>query len=280
VRRVKFAVVGHVEWAEFVRVPRMPEAGEIMHATDWWEEPGGGGAVSVVQLAKLAGGAAFYTALGDDALGHRTKSELEARGVTVHAAFRPQPQRRVFVHLEGGRGERTITVIGQRMGPHGGDPLPWSELGSCDGVFFTAGDAAALQAARSARVLTATPRARGVLGEAGVRVDVLVGSARDGGEAYRRGSISPEPTMVVRTDGSSGGSYVLADGTGGSYPATPLPGPVVDTYGAGDSFAAALTFGLGSGNDRSASFHLAARCGAAVVTGRGPYAAQIRQTAM
>ena len=255
---MKFAVVGHVEWAEFVRVPRMPEAGEIMHASDWWEEPGGGGAVSVVQLAKLAGGAAFYTSLGDDALGHRTKSELEAMGVTVYTTFRTQPQRRVFVHLESQNGERTITVIGERMGPHGADPLPWPELANYDGVFFTAGDVAALRAARSARVLTATPRARDALVEAGVRLDALIGSHSDGGEVYRRGAISPEPSMVVRTEGSSGGSYVLADGTGGRYPATPLPGPIVDTYGAGDSFAAALTFGLGGGLDLGSSFDLAA----------------------
>jgi ribokinase len=271
---VKFAVVGHVEWAEFVRVPRMPQAGEIIHATDWWEAPGGGGAVSVVQLAKLAGGAAFYTALGDDALGHRTQADLEDRGVTVHATYRPQPQRRVFVHLEAERGERTITVIGERMGPHGVDPLPWDDLETYDGVFFTAGDVDALRLARSARVLTATPRARETLVDAEVRLDALIGSGNDQGEVYRRGAIAPEPAMVVRTEGAAGGSYVMADGTSGRYRATPLSGPVVDTYGAGDSFAAALTFGLGRGDELAGAFDLAATCGAAVLTGTGPYSTQ------
>jgi ribokinase len=40
---MRVAVVGHVEWIEFARVERMPAAGEIVHASDAWEEPGGGG---------------------------------------------------------------------------------------------------------------------------------------------------------------------------------------------------------------------------------------------
>src|SRR5919198_2779838 len=96
---MRAAVVGHVEWIEFARVERMPTAGQIVHATDAWEEPGGGGAVAAVQLAKLAGGATFFTALGDDELGHRAKAELEALGLRVEAAFRDEPQRRGLVHL-------------------------------------------------------------------------------------------------------------------------------------------------------------------------------------
>ena len=42
---MRCAVVGHVEWVEFARVPDWPEAGAIIHATDVWSEPAGGGAV-------------------------------------------------------------------------------------------------------------------------------------------------------------------------------------------------------------------------------------------
>jgi ribokinase len=48
----------------------------------------------------------------------------------------------------------------------------------------------------------------------------------------------------------------------------------VDAYGAGDSFAAGFTFGLGSGMDVEAALVLAARCGAGNLTGAGPYAGQ------
>lgn len=271
----RVAVVGHVEWAEFVRVEHMPAPGEIVHARERWEEPGGGGAVAAVQLARLAGSARFFTALGDDALGHRAAGALAELGVQVEAAFRPEPQRRVFVHVDG-RGERTITVIGDRMGPRGSDALPWAALADCDAVYFTAGDGAALRAARAARVLTATPRALSVLASAGVQLDALIGSARDAGEAYRDGEIQPAPALVVQTEGGEGGRYRMDGGVEGRFEPAPLSGPVVDAYGAGDSFAAGLTHGLGEGMALAQALALAARCGAACLTGRGPFTGQLR----
>ena len=70
----RVAVVGHVEWIEFARVPHVPRPGEIVHATEWWEDVGGGGAVAAVQLAKLAGGAEFFTALAEDERGRRSQA--------------------------------------------------------------------------------------------------------------------------------------------------------------------------------------------------------------
>ena len=54
-----------------------------------------------------------------------------------------------------------------------------------------------------------------------------------------------------------------------------MPGPVSDAYGCGDSFAAGLTFGLGEGRPLAGALVLAARCGAACLTGRGPFAGQL-----
>jgi ribokinase len=53
------------------------------------------------------------------------------------------------------------------------------------------------------------------------------------------------------------------------------PGPIEDTYGAGDSFAAALTFALARGHALPDALELASRAGASVITGKGPYTAQI-----
>src|ERR671933_180924 len=50
---VKIVVVGHVEWVEFARVEHVPQAGEIVHAAETWEEAAGGGAVAAVQLVNL-----------------------------------------------------------------------------------------------------------------------------------------------------------------------------------------------------------------------------------
>jgi ribokinase len=275
---MRVAVVGHVEWIEFARVPEMPAPGAIVHASEVWEEPGGGGAVSAVQLAKLADGAIFLTALGDDRLGHEVATALPAAaapgGLQLEVAWRQVPQRRGVVHVDA-RGERTITVIGDRLGPHGGDDLPWDDLASCDAVYFTAGDAAAARRARTARVMVGTARALPALAASGVALDALVASAADVGEAYEPGDLAREPALVVRTAGSAGGTWETAGGERGEWAATPLPGPVADAYGCGDSFAAGLTYALGAGMTPVDAVQLAARCGAACLTGKGPYSAQL-----
>ena len=271
---MRVAVIGHVEWVEFALVERVPAAGEIVHAAETWEEPGGAGAVAAVQLAKLAGGSAMFTALGDDDLGRRAQRELEAHRVRVHAAFRPVPQRRVFAFIDSA-GERTLTTIGERLGSSRAEPLPWYELAGMDAVYFTAGDRSALEAGRTARVLTATTRVMAALAEAHVALDAVIGSAGDEGERYEPGLLDPPPQLVVLTDGANGGTYQTADSRSGSFPATPLPGPRVDSYGCGDSFAAGLTYGLGAGLSLEETFDLAARCGAACMTGRGPYQGQL-----
>jgi len=52
--RLRVASVGHVEWVQFARVEHVPQAGEVAHAEDPFEEPAGGGAVAAVQLARRA----------------------------------------------------------------------------------------------------------------------------------------------------------------------------------------------------------------------------------
>ena len=272
--QLKVAVVGHVEFVEFLEVAHVPAAGEIVHARRSFAEAAGGGAVAAVQLARLAGAAALFTALGKDEIGRRSAAELERYGVDVHAAWRNEPQRRAVTFVDDD-GERTITVIGERLAPAGADALPWEKLAECDAVYVTAGDPDALRAARQARVMVATPRVGPALAEAGVELDALVHSAGDPGERYAPGDLDPEPRLVVSTQGIAGGAYTAVGGRAGVWQAAPLPGPVVDTYGAGDSFAAGLTFGLGAGLDIGAAVALAARCGAACVTGAGPYGAAL-----
>jgi ribokinase len=273
------AVVGHVEWIEFGRVHHVPAPGEIVHVSESWEVPGGGGAVAAVQLCRLAGAGTLYTALGDDELGHRSKRELELLGLRVEAVFRPEPQRRGFVHVDRA-GERTITVIGERLGPSAGDPLPWHELDEVDAVYFTAGDAGAVREARRARTLVATARGLEGLIEAGVQLDALVASSRDPGERFELGDLEPVPKHVIRTAGAAGGEWEIpATGECGRWEASAPPGPVSDFYGCGDSFAAGLTYGLGAGMSIADATALGARCGAVCATGRGPYEVQLRGVA-
>jgi ribokinase len=272
---VRLAVVGHVEWVEFARVDHVPEPGQVVHAHETWQEAGAGGAVAAVQLVKLNGGAMLFTSLGDDELGRRAREELRGRGVTVHAADARAPQRRAFVHVDAA-GERTITVLGRKLMPSGADgSLPWEELARCDAVYFVSGDVAALHAARRGRVLVATSRETATLRRAGEQIDVLVGSGEDAAERVEPSDLDPQPRIVVATAGALGG-WVRP---GGPYRAAPPPGPIVDSYGCGDCFAAGLTYALAEGRAMDEAVALGARCGAAVLTGRGAYAGQLTAAA-
>jgi ribokinase len=274
-QRPRVAVVGHVEWVQFARVPHVPRAGEVMHARDPFAEPAGGGAVAAVQLARLAGEAVLLTVLGDDDNGRKSISRLRELGVVVHAASRTAATRRA-VTLVDDDGERTITTFGPRLEPVGSDEeLPWNILREMDAVYFTAGDTEALRAARDARVLVASPRAFDALGH-GVPLDALVLSAGDAVERREAASVSRDAALVVSTDGARGGSYREQSGASGTWPASPPPAPPVDSYGCGDSFAAGLTYGLATGLDVPDALDLAARCGAACLSGRGPYRRQLR----
>ena len=267
-------MVGHVEWVQFASVDHVPRAGEVVHAHGPFEEPAGGGAVAVVQLARLAGRALLLTALGEDEPGRRSLARLDQLGVEVRAAVRDAPTRKAVTLIDE-RGERTITTLGARLEPHGDDPeLPWSQFEGMDAVYFTAGDLAALRAARAARVLVASPRAHQALGH-GVHLDALVLSGEDAIERREASRALEQAELVVSTEGERGGSYERRGGESGRWAPAELPGPPVDSYGCGDSFAAGLTYGLGAGMDVAGALALAARCGATCLTGRGPYQRQL-----
>src|SRR3954454_10899640 len=109
---MKTAVIGHVEWVEFAEVERVPRPGEIARSRNEFFDAAGGGSVAAVQLVRLAGDCTFYTALGDDELGERSRARLEQLGVRVEAAIRRgEETRRAFTFLDDSH-ERTITVIG------------------------------------------------------------------------------------------------------------------------------------------------------------------------
>jgi ribokinase len=256
---VRFAVVGHVEWTEFALVDHVPGPGQIAHADAHWSGPAGGGSVVAAQIARLAGSCDFYTALGDDELGHASVRRLDELGLTLHTEWFGSTRRAITLVDE--HGERTITTIGPKLRPR--QLLPEGY----DAVFFVAGEPDVLRSARAARFLAATPRELPTLLEGAVQLDLLVGSGTDPGERYEGGL---DVDLVVRTEGAAGGT---ADGR--RYEAAPPPGPIVDTYGAGDSFGAALCFALARGYAVDDALALAAKAGAAVVTGAGPYEAQL-----
>jgi ribokinase len=272
---MRVAVLGHVEWISFARVDHVPSAGEIVHASEDWDEPGGGGTVAALQLRKLAGACRFFTAVGDDELGQRSVSVMESLGLTVHAAVRVgTPTRRAVAFIDA-LGERTIATLGSRLHADASDPLPWNVFGDMDAVYVCAGDPEAVRIARRAGVVVVTSRVRDLLAASGVRADALVGSGRDPAERPDVEGLAATPDLVVATEGALGGSFRAADGSEGRYPPVAPPGPVADTYGGGDSFAAGLTWALARGFGRDEALSFAAACGAWAVSGRGAHAGQL-----
>jgi ribokinase len=260
---VRLAVVGHVEWSEFVCLDRYPAEGEVAHAREWSRRPGGGGTVAAVALTELGATVDFLCALGRDADGEATVEHLSARGVHMHVAWREEPTRRAITYLTHG-GERTIVVMGRRLEPAGSDELDWDLIGQTAGAFFTSGDAGAVAHARQARVLVASARGREALAQAGVDLDALVFSEADADEREWARRLESRARLMVATQGQAGGHWWGE--SQGHWEAVAPPGPTRDAYGAGDSFAAGFMYGLASGLSVADAAALGARSGALALT--------------
>lgn len=269
---LRLGVIGHVEHITLGQVAAVPRAGEIAHLAGVRVLAGGGGGIAFFQLARSDAEVHLFTALGDDDGAREVERAVAATGAALHAARRAAPHTRDVVMI-GPDGDRTIVVIGEPLHPRADDPLPWALLDGLDAVYFTAQDPALLARARGARVLVASARRRAAIDGAGVPIDVVVGSRVDPREASARGDYAFPPAALVMTDGPRGGSVETAAGV--ARFASPPVGDARGTYGAGDSFAGALTYYLGAGLDPVAACARAAHHGAAVVRGIDPLAAQL-----
>jgi ribokinase len=253
---LRLAVIGHVEWVTFAHAPFVPGPGEIVHLTDPYSQPGGGGVTTAVALRRMGAEVTFYTSLGSDG---RARAPLEGYGLRLDAAERPAPQTEVLALVDPA-GERTLYVVGENDAPRADDPLAWDALAGMDGCYFTGYDPATLRLARRARVLVVTARRFDALVASGVRADALVGSGRDRGERFDLSRLAERPEHVIVTDGAHGGT---------GFEAAPVPGPVVDTYGAGDTFVAGVLYGLASGWQLDRTLGHAAARAAEALTWRG-----------
>lgn len=260
----RVAVIGHIEWVQFVAVARYPERGGIEEAEPVSEQAGGGAVVAAAVLAELGATVELFCAPGDDERGHAAVAQLRERGIAVHPAWRAPPTRYVFTMLDSDS-ERTIVTVGERLAPRGDDALPWDALGGVDGVYLTAGDAGAIAHARRAPIVTASPRVGAPV--PGVTLDAMILSASDEHEQAQARPWAKQTRLMVATEGADGGRWWGE--SEGRWPAATLPGPRRDSYGAGDSFAAGFTFGLAAGDDVAGAARIGAQCGARMLTRSG-----------
>jgi ribokinase len=211
--------------------------------------------------------------VGDDQAGAEVEARLQATGAHVHAARRRSPHTRDVVLIPPD-GDRTIVVVGEPLHPRLDDPLPWDVLGTCDAAYFTAQDPRVLLAARAARLLIVTARRRAALVESGARADLVVGSRFDPREASTLADYPVPPSALVMTEGKDGGTVETAAGVE-RFAAPLVTASEGGTYGAGDSFAAALTYFLAAGLPVGAACQRAAPHGAAVLGSIDPLEAQL-----
>src|SRR5882762_8128527 len=258
---MRVGVIGHVEHITLGRVPAVPRAGEIAHLEEPRFFPGGGGGIAFFQLTRSAAEVLLYTAVGNDEAAAAVRGRIAATRARIFAAERQAAHTRDLVMITPD-GERTIA-------------LPWDELSSCDGVYFTAQDPAAITAARAARILVVTARRRPALIRSGVRADVVLGSALDPREACTLDDFPAEqrPAALVLTEGAAGGVVYTAEGAR-RFPAPQRSGKIRGAYGAGDSFAGALTYYLAKGLPVLEACTRAGHHGAAVLGTLEPLEAQ------
>ena len=266
---LKFAVIGHIEWITFIKVDQLPKPGLISHSQISLEYPAGGGAVIAKKLRELTYGEVhFYTSLGNDFYGNQCLNILENMGIKLHVAWSEKPTRKGFSVIDS-EGERSITIIGERLAPSHKDNLDWTTLNNMDGIFITAADKEILKKSRMAKTVCATPRVGlNIINESGIFLDALIGSNLDPGEVFSLNELRIMPKFVIKTEGENGG--IIFPG-GSRYKAIKNKKIKVDSYGCGDSFAAGFLYGLSSYWHIEESLNLAKIMGRNCSEHFGPY---------
>ncbi len=268
--RRKIAVIGHVEHVTLGSVSEVPKAGEIAHMQNTRVMPGGGGGIAFAQLVRSDAEVHLFTALGNDEGGAWVRAQLlrVREHVHIHAAQRDEPHPRVVVMVDGGA-KRTIVVTHEPLQPRASDALPWSTLATFDAVYFTGSHPDTLVLARAARILLATARRRPALDAARIAVDVVVGSVSDPRENAPLEAYAVTPAALVLTDGPRPIRVVRAAGETRVEPPARVD-TVRGDYGAGDSFAAALTYFVACDVALEDAVKAAGPYGAAVLAGIDP----------
>ena len=266
---LRFAVVGHVEWINFLEVDCLPKAGLISHSKRSLELPAGGGSVIAKTLREITtGDVHFFTSLGNDFHGMQTKEIFEKMGIHLHVAWRNYPTRKGFSLIDKS-GERSITIVGDRLAPSSKDNLNWNLLKEMDGIFITAGDEYIFKESRSCPILCTTPRVGiQIINKSQVFLDALIGSNLDPDENYCLSDLTKMPKLIIKTEGENGGFLI----PGGRFKAICNDIPIIDSYGCGDSFAAGILFGLASKWNIEKTVKLGTVLGGNCIGNFGPYA--------
>jgi ribokinase len=260
---VRACVVGSTNVDLVMQVPHLPGAGETVVGASARREPGGKGGNQAVALARLGASVRFVSAVGADDEGAWSLARLREEGVGVEDVAQVDAPTGLAVVTVDAQGENCI-VVASGANSHVVAPAAIDAdvvLLSLEVPLTTvAAAAAAARACDAVVVLNAAP-ARPLPGALLDVVDVLVVNEPEWHALGR-----PSSGQVVVTLGAAG-CRVIQDGTSTALAAVPVE--VVDSTGAGDCFAAALSYALASGQPLEQAASLAVRAAAVCVTRPG-----------
>ena len=230
-----------------------PSPGEIVHAERTFQLPAA--AAPSRWSSSRSAGSACSPRFGERRAGAPLRTRADRLGLDVRAVSGRAAAARLRLPRQRGRADH------HRAGPapraERRDPLPWERLDETDAVYLTAGDAEAVRHASRPSARRERP------GSARSRLGRRARRPRREREGRRRAlparAARPGAALRGAHDGRRGRQ--LGDGRrlGGQLGVDPAAGPLVDVYGAGDSFAAGLTHGMGEYGDIAEAVKLTAR---------------------
>ncbi|SEP70080.1 ribokinase [Lentzea xinjiangensis] len=281
-------VLGSANADLVVEVGRRPAGGETVLGGDTVVLPGGKGANTAVAAARVGASVALVGAVGDDGYGSVLRESLESAGVgtsLVKTSARPTGIAYITVTPDG---ENSIVVspgANSDVAPSDVDSLSFDGVRvltcSLEVPLETVVHAIGVAARAGVRpVLNLSPVAE-LPAEALRQLDVLIVNEHEAAQLAPdwRGLLGLGPASAIVTLGSRGAAVVTRSGVV-EVPSIEVP-EVVDTTGAGDAFAGALSARLAQGDDLVQAARYAVKVAALSVTKAGaqpsyPTAAEVR----
>lgn len=253
-------VVGATNADHLVRVERLPHPGETVADGLLTTQPGGKGANQAVAAARLGAVVRLVSAVGRDATGADLLSELRAAGVDTDGVQMVDEATGTAIVLVDATGENSIVVCrgaNGRIDPRAVRIEPGSAMLAQLEVDMDVVESAAL-ACTGLVALNPSP-AQALSSRLRERVDMFI---------VNEGEYDALPeihgaSLIVMTLGAKGARLLRHGRLVTSAPS--VAARVVNTVGAGDAFAAALTVALLRGRSDEDALRAASRVGAAAV---------------
>lgn len=281
-------VIGSSNTDMSVKTDHLPQPGETILGGKFFMAHGGKGANQAVAAARLGGEVTFVARIGKDMFGDSAVAGFEKEGIDTRFIVRDAGESGVALIFVDRDGENVIVVApgsNSRLSPEDVDRAA-GHMASCRALVLqfespmeTVEHAAKLAHEKGVKVVLnpAPMPAEGLPQGLLEAVDIMLPN-----ESEARSLLGLRPDQPIDESSARGllekaRCAVITMGGEGAILVTPeeikrMPAPkvkVVDTVGAGDAFAGALTVGLSSGRSLTESVEFAQKAAAISVTRMG-----------